>query len=90
MASVDLKIYGQVQGVFFRQSAKIEADKLGLKGWVRNDADGSVEALAVGLRDKLEEFINWCKNGPDAATVEKVDIAWSRGDETFDGFEIKD
>jgi len=86
--TVRLIVYGQVQGVFFRQSAKREADKLGLVGWVRNEADGTVEVLAVGPKNQLEKFIEWCKNGPDAAKVEKVDVDWSKGAESFDGFEI--
>ncbi len=48
--TVRLIVYGQVQGVFFRQSAKREADKLGLVGWVRNEADGTVGVLGVGAK----------------------------------------
>ena len=72
----DIKIFGQVQGVFFRHSAKREAERLGLTGWVRNNDDGSVEIRAEGPRDKLEEFIVWCKKGPPAAKVERVEIEW--------------
>ncbi len=89
MASVDLKIYGKVQGVFLRQSAKVEADKLGLVGWIRNDPDGSVEALAVGPRDKLDQFIEWCKKGPEAAYVDRVDLKWPESSEEFHNFSVK-
>ena len=85
---VHLRIYGQVQGVFFRRNAKEEADKLGLVGWVRNERDGSVQALAVGTKQKLNEFIRWCKKGPPFAIVENVEIDWSRREEDFDSFEI--
>ena len=86
---VNVKIYGRVQGVFFRRSAKVEADKLGIVGWARNDDDGSVEILAVGEKQKLKEFIKWCKNGPEMAKVDKVEDDWS--DETgeiLESFEV--
>lgn len=88
MANVDLKIHGKVQGVFFRQSAKREADKLGLVGWVRNDSDGSVEVLAAGSKDKLDQFINWCKKGSEAAKVEKVEVDWNETRDRFSRFDI--
>lgn len=88
MASVDLKIYGRVQGVFFRQSAKVEADKLDLAGWIRNDPDGTVEALAVGPKDKLDQFIKWCKGGPEAAKVERVESDWNGACGRFSSFDI--
>ncbi|MEX2028489.1 MAG: acylphosphatase [Candidatus Curtissbacteria bacterium] len=88
MASVDLKIYGKVQGVFFRQTAKIEADKLGLVGWVRNDFDGTVEVLAVGPKENLDDFIKWCQNGSTAAKVDKVEVEWRDSEEDFESFEI--
>ena len=87
--AVRIKVYGRVQGVFFRQSAKGEADKLGLVGWVRNDPAGTVEALAVGPKEKLEKFIDWCRNGPSAAEVEKVDVDWVDSTEEFRNFSIK-
>lgn len=89
MASVDLKIYGQVQGVFFRQSAKIEADKLGLTGWIRNDSDGTVETLAVGPKDNLDQFIKWCKKGPEGASVDRVDVNRLGSSEEFHNFSVK-
>lgn len=83
-----IRIYGQVQGVFFRRTAKEEADKLGLTGWVRNRSDGSVEAMAVGPKEKLLEFVKWCKKGSPFAKVENVEVDWSKGEEDFDSFEI--
>lgn len=86
--SVNLKIYGQVQGVFFRRSAKLEAENLGIGGWVRNREDGSVEALAEGPKDKVEKFIAWCKKGPPFAKVEKVGVEWKKKPENFGDFSI--
>ncbi len=72
---VSLRIRGKVQGVFFRESARIEATRLGLTGWVRNREDGSVEAVAEGAPAALEEFIQWCHRGPQAARVTDVERA---------------
>lgn len=86
--NVRVIVYGQVQGVFFRRAAKEEADRLGLAGWVRNDSDGSVEVLAVGPKEKLEQFVKWCKNGPPLAKVERVEIDWKSSEQEFESFEI--
>lgn len=85
---VSIRIYGNVQGVLFRHSAKSEAERLGLVGWVKNDDDGSVEVLAQGSKNKLDEFINWCKSGPPSARVEDVEVSWSRETDAFGSFEI--
>ena len=81
-------IFGYVQGVFFRHSIKKEAERLGLVGWARNNDDGSVEAVAEGPKDKLEEFVAWCKKGPPVAKVGKVEIEWGEGSGEFSRFEI--
>lgn len=86
--TVHIRIYGQVQGVFFRSSAKEEADRWGLAGWVRNNVDGSVEAMVVGPKEKLVEFIKWCKNGPPQAGVENIEVDWRPEDMDFESFEI--
>ena len=83
-----LRIHGQVQGVFFRYSAKEQAENLGLVGWIRNNLDGSVEALAEGERDKLEQFIIWCRKGPPGAEVQKLKVEWSKEEEQFSTFDI--
>lgn len=77
-----------MQGVFFRSSAKKVAESLGLVGWVRNNDDGSVEALAKGSKENLEKFVSWCKKGPLAATVERVEVNWSKATGEFDKFVI--
>jgi acylphosphatase len=70
---VSLRIRGKVQGVFFRESTRQEATRLGLTGWVKNRDDGSVEAVAEGEPAVLEEFIRWCHRGPQAARVTDVE-----------------
>jgi acylphosphatase len=72
MRRATLRIRGKVQGVFFRESTRVEATRLGLTGWVRNCQDGSVEAVAEGESAALEEFIRWCHRGPQAARVTDV------------------
>lgn len=75
---VKLKIHGRVQGVFFRQSTREKARELGLSGWVRNMPDGTVEALATGPENVVNELIAWCQHGPAYARVDKVDVAVSK------------
>jgi acylphosphatase len=68
-----LRIHGKVQGVFFRESARVEAVRLGLTGWVRNCMDGTVEAVVEGAPPALEDFIRWCHRGPPSARVTRVE-----------------
>ncbi len=84
-----LRIYGDVQGVFFRANTRTVADRLGISGWVRNLPDGSVEVLAEGKREMLEELLEWCKHGPVSATVERVEEKWVEGKKEFIGFEVR-
>ncbi|WP_340540781.1 acylphosphatase [Nocardioides sp. GXZ039] len=74
MRSVDLRIQGRVQGVFYRASTTREADRLGVRGWVRNEPDGSVAAHLEGEPDAVAELISWCGHGPPGARVERVDV----------------
>lgn len=71
---VKLKIYGRVQGVFYRQSTRAKAQELGLSGWVRNLPDGTVEAQAFGEQEVVNEFVDWCRNGPPHASVERIEV----------------
>lgn len=68
-----IKVSGRVQGVFYRASTKETADKLGIKGWVRNEPDGSVLIEAEGTRQQVEKLIAWCHEGPQFAHVEQVE-----------------
>jgi len=72
MVSCKIWIKGKVQGVWFRASAKKEADRLGVKGFVENELDGSVYAEAEGAH--VKKFIDWCGQGPQFASVEEVRI----------------
>jgi acylphosphatase len=75
---LELRIRGVVQGVAFRYHTRDEASRLGLTGWVRNLADGSVQVLAEGPRPALEELCAWCSHGPPAAEVDHVEQRWER------------
>jgi acylphosphatase len=88
-ARVRLKIEGRVQGVFFRASTMEEAIRLGLKGWVRNCPDGSVEAVAEGARRKIDDLINWCRHGPPGARVHNVALEWENFQDEFADFRIR-
>jgi acylphosphatase len=65
-------VFGKVQGVFFRQSARLEAERLGIRGIARNLSDGSVEILAQGGAAALEELRVWLQRGPAHARVDEV------------------
>lgn len=86
---VHLKIEGRVQGVFFRVSALEEANRLGLKGWVRNCPDGSVEVVAEGVRRKIEALVDWCHHGPPGAGVHHVQSQWQDYSGEFLNFQIR-
>jgi len=77
-----------VQGVFFRASTRVTAERLGLSGWVKNRRDGSVEALFEGEKDEVERAIEWCGKGPRAAVVESLDVQWLEP-VGMDGFEVR-
>lgn len=68
----NIKIYGLVQGIFFRASANEQANKLNITGFTRNEPDGSVYIEAEGEKKNLDEFLKWCHQGPPLAQVEKV------------------
>lgn len=67
-------IKGRVQGVFFRARTKDTADKLGIKGYVKNLPDGSVEAVFEGYNPVVTQMLDWCNKGPAAARVENVRV----------------
>jgi acylphosphatase len=67
-------VAGDVQGVFFRDSARREARRLGVSGWVRNRPDGCVEAHLEGPPDAVAELVLWCRSGPRHATVEDLQV----------------
>ena len=73
----NIKVTGRVQGVWFRDSTRQKALELGVTGFVRNEADGSVYVEAEGEKDALEKLTKWCAVGPPAAEVEKVEAKLS-------------
>lgn len=85
--ALGIQCFGLVQGVFFRASTKQEADYLGIKGWVRNEPDGSVLIHAQGSNEQLKTFLKWCTKGPIMAQVSEV-RSWEKEDELCYDFRI--
>jgi len=83
-----LRIYGRVQGVFFRSSMREIAKKNGVTGWVRNVGDGSVEAVIEGEKKALERVIEWAHRGPPLARVDEVKVKWDKYRGEFEDFSI--
>lgn len=73
--NVKVRVYGRVQGVFFRYHTKLMADGLEISGWVKNCPDGSVETFLSGSDTAVEEMISWLHQGPETANVESLDIS---------------
>jgi acylphosphatase len=88
MKHVNLRVYGQVQGVFYRSSAQAEAENLKLTGWARNETDGSVSIEIEGEAEAVEKFITWSKVGPRYAKVLKVEVA-EAGIKGYTSFQIE-
>lgn len=80
-----LMITGRVQGVAYRANMQREAQRLGVTGWVRNRADGSVEAMVAGSDEQVAAIMNWARRGPPNAVVEHVAVELGEGE--FDRFE---
>ncbi|GAH99986.1 unnamed protein product [marine sediment metagenome] len=90
MACFSAKVYGRVQGVFFRYFVKNAAKNLGLKGYVRNLPRGdAVEVQAEGDKQQLEKLIEQLKIGPLGAWVNRVEIDWSGYSREFTDFSIR-
>lgn len=82
-------IKGWVQGVAFRYNTKSAACEHEVTGYVRNKADGSVEAVFEGTKDKVESLLHWCKTGPKMAVVKDVVVNWETFTGEFSDFEIR-
>jgi len=67
-------VSGRVQGVWFRDSCRTEAQRAGVAGWVRNLRDGRVEAVFEGESDAVDEMVEWCRQGPPNAVVVDIDV----------------
>jgi acylphosphatase len=81
-------VTGIVQGVYFRYNTRKKAYDFGLKGWVRNLSDGTVEIVCEGEKERIEQFVTWCRRGPEGAHVEQVDVDWKDPTGEFDDFRI--
>ena len=68
-------VHGRVQGVFFRDSVRNEAEQAGVAGWVRNRSDGTVQVVLEGAPDAVERVIAFCREGPERAEVRDVDVS---------------
>lgn len=81
-------VHGEVQGVFFRDSARREASGRGVSGWVSNTPEGTVEAVFEGEREPVERLVGFAEEGPPNARVERVET-FDEEPEGLDGFEVR-
>ena len=89
MDQIRVRVEGHVQGVFFRATTQEKAKELGIRGWVANRPDGSVEAVFGGSRDHLGAILRFCHEGPARANVERVISEVSHEKELPEPFEIR-
>lgn len=90
MLQFHLFISGSVQGVGFRYFAKTTAEKIGIKGWVRNLYDGRVESVVQGNKESIEYLIQKYKNGPFLAEVKDIIIKEEKAVQKLERFEIRE
>ena len=81
-------VHGLVQGVFFRETIRRHAERRGVAGWVRNNPDGSVEAVFEGEEDEIERLAELCRDGPRGARVDSVDVLREEP-EGLSGFQVR-
>jgi acylphosphatase len=85
---VHLIVKGRVQGVWFRESTRITAEELMIKGWVKNRSDGTVEITAEGMEHNIKKFVEWCHEGPPQAIVNSVVETTQEFRDEFNSFGI--
>jgi acylphosphatase len=88
-ARAHVYVSGRVQGVFFRSETQDEARRKDVTGWVRNLADGRVEAVFEGEKENVERLIEFCRKGPPGARVTKADVAWEDYRDEFRSFTMR-
>jgi acylphosphatase len=71
-----VRVHGRVQAVGYRAGARERARSLGVRGWVQNLPDGSVEAVFEGDDERVDSLVRWCRRGPSGALVEEVELDW--------------
>lgn len=81
-------VHGRVQGVFFRDSTRDEAERQGVAGWVSNRDDGAVEAVFEGAPDAVQAMVSFCSAGPRRADVDRVDES-EEEPEGLTGFDVR-
>ena len=84
-----VRVHGRVQGVFFRQSCRERAKAAGVRGWVTNSPDGTVEALFVGAPEAVDQMVDWCHSGPPSASVSRVSQHSADPGEAPAGFDVR-
>ena len=89
MIRAHLLIQGRVQGVGYRANVRRRANRLNLRGWVRNLRNGDVEILVEGPEVEVDRLIVWCHRGPTSAYVSKVNVEKTEATNKFDGFAVK-
>ncbi|MFA4966175.1 MAG: protein-L-isoaspartate(D-aspartate) O-methyltransferase [Thermoleophilia bacterium] len=89
MKAVDVSVHGRVQGVYYRASARVAAERLGLRGWVKNTSDGCVALRLQGDPTAVHAMLDWCRVGPPAAEVGWLDVSDAEPDETLTTFEVR-
>lgn len=85
--TLDVRVTGHVQGVGFRAATVRQAHLLGVTGWVRNAADGSVEALVQGEPEQVDLMLSWLHRGPPMARVDEVAHGQNHTERHFDNFQ---
>ncbi len=83
------RVYGHVQGVFFRDTTRRHAQQRDVTGWVRNERDGTVQVVAEGEEQALERLLEFLHRGPSAARVERVEAEWQSATGEFKTFHIR-
>lgn len=89
MKQARINIQGKVQGVFFREFINKAARKFGLKGYVKNMRDNSVDVVAEGDEESINSLIAECRKGPLMAHVENIDVEYGKPENEFDNFYIR-
>jgi protein-L-isoaspartate(D-aspartate) O-methyltransferase len=89
MKSVDVHVHGRVQGVYYRASARVAAERLGLRGWVKNLSDGSVALRLQGEPSVVDTMLDWCRVGPPGAEVGWLDVGDAEPDDSLTSFEVR-
>jgi acylphosphatase len=81
-------VHGDVQGVFFREATRRKATEAGVSGWVANRPNGTVEAVFEGPAEAVDELVDFCREGPTSASVERADVR-EEEPEGISGFEVR-